>query len=93
MSTDRAGRWVRDDRVLWRRTPGAVVLLTNRTREPFSLTGSGRALWELLADALDEAELCQRLAALHDTDATEITSDVHHILRALAERGAVAYQP
>ena len=93
MSTGGAGRWVRDDRVLWRRTPGAVVLLTDRTPEPFVLTGSGRALWELLADALDDTELCQRLAALHDTDAAEIASDLHHTLRALTERGAVAHRP
>lgn len=93
MSTGGPGRWVRDESVLWRRTPGAVVLLTDQGREPFSLTGSGRALWELLADALDETELCQRLAALHGTDAADIASDVHHTLRALTERGAVAYRP
>ena len=78
--------------MLWRRTPGAVVLLTHQAREPFSLTGSGPALWELLADALDESELCQRLAGLHDADATEIASDVHQTLLTLSERGAVAYR-
>lgn len=92
MSTAGAGRWVRADSVLWRRTPGAVVLLTDQSREPFSLTGSGRALWELLADALDEPELCRRLAVLHDTDPEGIASDVHHVLVTLAERGAVGYR-
>ncbi|CAN5190393.1 hypothetical protein BH24ACT1_BH24ACT1_09320 [soil metagenome] len=91
VSTGGARRWVRGDRVLWRRTPGAVVLLTDHGREPFSLTGSGRALWELLGEALDEAELCRRLAALHGTEAAGIAADVHRILRDLAGRGAVRH--
>lgn len=79
--------------MLWRRTPAAVVLLAHGSAEPLSLTGSGRALWELLADPVDEAELCRRLADQHGTDAAAIAPDVQRTLDDLARRGAVTPLP
>ena len=70
-----------------------MILLVHDSGEPFSLTGSGRALWELLSDPLDESELCRRLADQHGTDVIAIAPDVHETLAALARRGAVSAQP
>lgn len=70
-----------------------MVVLAHDSSEPFSLTGSGRALWELLAEPLEEGELCRRLAGQHGTDVAAIAPDVHDTLAALARRGAVSAQP
>ena len=88
-----ASRWVRDAGALWRRTPNAVVVLADGTREPFTLTGSGRALWEALGDPLDEAELCHRLAERYGTDEVVVADDVRRVITDLDRRGALHHQP
>lgn len=79
----------RADRVLWRATPGGVVLLSMTMPEPVLLAGSGAALWELFAEPirLDEA-------AIALADAYGISSDValpaiEPVARELVRGGAV----
>lgn len=93
VSSSDGRRWVRDDGALWRRTPNAVVVLAAGTREPFTLTGSGRALWEELGDPIDEADLCHRLAERYATLDTALSDDVRRVIEDLARRGAVHHQP
>lgn len=94
MSKGGAGvRWVRAEGVLWRRTQAAIVMLTAEAREPFSLTGSGRSLWEVLGDPIDEHALCLRLARLHGADVALVAPAVRQVLGDLARRGAVVQRP
>jgi hypothetical protein len=82
-------RFVRSNQVLWRRTTNGVVLLPSHETEPFTLSGSGSALWEVLAEpvALDEAS--QLLAELHGVDADVVANDIAPVLDELTRRSAV----
>lgn len=92
VTTGGGGYWVRADGVLWRRTPVAVVVLAAGAAEPFLLTGSGPALWQLLADPVDEAELCRRLAECYGTTVATVAPGVLEVLGHLADVGAVRRQ-
>lgn len=93
MASSGARRWVRDDEALWRRTPNAVVVLASGSREPFTMAGSGPALWEELAEPVDEGALCHRLAQRFGTEASAVADDVRRVIEDLVERGAVHHQP
>lgn len=55
----------------------------------YSLSGSGPAAWELLADGADEAEISATLAARFDGDTAAIGSEVAALLEQLRESGLV----
>ena len=68
---------------------GDVMLLHLDSGACYRLNGVGARLWELAADPVEIAALRARLAA-ECADAPEsLSTDVHHFLQSLAERGLI----
>jgi hypothetical protein len=82
-------RFVRSSRVLWRRTSNGVVLLPSTESEPFTLSGSGSVLWEVLAEPVDVEEASQLLGELHGVDAEQVANDIAPVIDELTRRSAV----
>jgi hypothetical protein len=82
-------RWERDERVLWRRGPGSVVLLCPGSEAPISMRGTGLALWAALERPRSLAELARYLAAEYATDAAIVQRDIEPVVATLAASGAV----
>lgn len=82
-------RYVRSERVLWRRTTDAVIVLPIDHGEFFDLTGTGVALWELLdvPRTLDEA--AAELLTRFEGSVAAVTADVAPVLDDLVRRRAV----
>ena len=81
--------WGRTETVLWRRVPGAVLLLGVDAREPIAVSGPGADLWELLDEPVAESAACAALRTLYDTDEATVAADVRQLLQRLEERGLV----
>jgi len=82
-------RWVRTETVLWRRVPGAVLLLGVNTRDPIAVSGPGADLWELLGEEIAESTVCAALGSVYDAEETTVAADVRQVLEELEERGLV----
>lgn len=82
-------RWVRAPEVLWRETPDGVVLLPPGVSEPFALTDSGAAVWELLADPVELEAAVEHLATAYAVPADVVGASVQPLLHDLERRGAV----
>ena len=82
-------RWQQSPDVLCRESLDAIHLLPAGSDEPFTLAGSGRAVWRALAQPSTTAELVERLSSAHGADASQVRSDVEPILLELAARGAI----
>jgi hypothetical protein len=79
--------------VLWRRTADRVLLAPPGEGEMVSLSGTGVALWELLAEPSDLDRLATRLAVAYRADEHVVAMDVLPVLRDLARRGFVHEVP
>ena len=82
-------RWQRRSDALTRISLDSVLISTAEGTEPFSLSGPGPAIWELLATPITTAELVARLAASHNGDPVQVRADVEPILAQLHDRGAI----
>jgi hypothetical protein len=82
-------RWERDERVLWRRGPGWVVLLCSGSEAPISVRGAGVALWAALDRPRSLAELARHLAAEFAADSAIVRRDIEPVVATLAASGAV----
>jgi hypothetical protein len=80
--------WSRDPRVLWRRCGWRTLLLTPTQDRPAILEGPGPAVWDLLAEPVDEDELVASLSALFDAEAGAIRGEVLAFLERLESSGA-----
>lgn len=85
--------WARDPEVLWREVAGGAVLLPANADEPFALTDSGAALWELLESPMGLDEVAARLAAVYATSPAVVEESVRPLLRDLERRHAVRQMP
>lgn len=74
--------------MLWRRLPGAVLILRTADNDPIELSGSGANLWDLLAAPTTAAAACAVLSS-EDADPAVVTADIERVLRELEERGIV----
>ena len=84
------GPWCRAEPVLWRRTLDGVVLLEARAEaEPVVLRGPAAAIWELLAQPMDDADLVATLATSYGVDRARVAPDVAVALATLADLGAL----
>ncbi len=81
--------FVRSARVLWRSTPGAVLLLHVDRGEVEHLTGTGVALWDALCEPIDLAGISNRLAQLFGAQADTVRVDVQSVLRQLVDQQLV----
>ena len=75
--------------MLWRRVPGAVLLLGEDAHEPIALTGPGADLWELLGAPVTESTVFAALSSSYQTDEATVAVDVRKVMRELEERGLV----
>jgi Coenzyme PQQ synthesis protein D (PqqD) len=82
-------RWRRSAEVLWRRSLDAVVLLAPGRSEPFTLTGTGPEVWDLLDEAHSLDELAAVLASEHDAEDSVVVADLAPIIRELVAARAV----
>jgi hypothetical protein len=79
--------------VLWRDGAFGVVLLTPHSRDPLTLSGTGRALWVSLARPATVAELADDLAAVFDTEPEQVRADIAPVLEELVRMGALEARP
>lgn len=79
----------RADRVLWRDTPGGVVLLSMVMPAPVLLTGSGAALWELLADPIQLEEAAMLLAEFYGVPDDVVMQAILPVTSELVRCGAI----
>ncbi len=70
-----------------------MVLLPPGSREPKTLTGTGRALWQALARPMTAEELAAELAATFGTDAARVGTDIAPVLDELRSMGALVEVP
>lgn len=82
-------RFVRSRHVLWRRTSRGVVLLPVGSKEPFTLSGSGGVLWEVLAEPIELREASELLGQLHGIDAEVVEHDIAPVIDELERRAIV----
>jgi hypothetical protein len=75
--------------VLWRDGAFGVVLLPASAREPLTLEGTGRALWDALAAPVAPAALAARLADDFGTDPERVAADIAPVLDELLRCGAL----
>lgn len=83
-------RYTRSPDVLWRRTGDAVVMLPLAGGEVMDLSGTGRALWDLLVDPIDLEEATDSLARLFSAPSDVVRRDVEPVLRALLDRSLIS---
>jgi len=83
-------RFRRSSEALSRRVGSDVLVTTVGDGEIHELSGGASAVWRDLDVPLTRAELVDHLAAEHDVDPGEISSDVAACLDMLQELGVVA---
>lgn len=88
-----AARWVREPSVLWREITDGVLLLPAAAVEPFVLTDSGAALWELLETPVSVTSVSAQLAAAYGTQPDVVGEAVSPLLADLERRRAVRRVP
>jgi hypothetical protein len=86
----RAGRWVRDPAVLWRRSSDRIVVLPPGRTEPLLLEGTGAAAFELLDVPASVEELAATFAEVTGSDRAVIAGDLGPFLQELAAEGVLA---
>ena len=82
-------RYTRRERVLWRRTGDAVVLLAGDGRQVFTLEGSGVDLWHLLAEPIDLDEAASALAGVYGASSEQVAQDIAPVLEELSRRDVI----
>ncbi len=85
-------RYRRSDHVLWRRSHGAVLVMSPGHHEVVSLQGPGTALWELLALPATAAEVIRSLASMYGIAPETVAGDVAPLLDDLVARHIVRVQ-
>jgi hypothetical protein len=92
-SLHRSGtRLVRAPEVLWRAGAFGVVLAVPG-REPLTLAGTGRALWDALAEPVTPADLVAGLADAFGADPEVVAADIEPVLAELGRVGALEELP
>jgi len=82
-------RWRRRPDALWRRSVDAVLVLPAGADEPVTLTGTGPALWELLAEPCTVAQLAAVLADAYDAPIETVEADIAPVVDELARVDAL----
>ncbi len=81
--------FVREPRVVWRRTLRGIVALPPGSHDPNVLAPPGDAVWDGLATPTTADELIRGLAVDFGVDAVMIADDVHAMLGELSQAGLV----
>lgn len=83
------GMRLRQNDLTWQVVSEEVVVLDLSGSIYLKVNGSGRTLWEALAEGSSEAELAARLAEQYGIDAEQASADVSAFLADLRGRGLV----
>ena len=81
---------VRSDALLWSQVGDEVVLLDRRNDTYLGVNASGAALWPLLVDGCERAQLVGRLMELYGIDEQRADTDVDSLIADLAGQGLLA---
>jgi hypothetical protein len=73
--------------VAWREIGDELVVLHMGTATYLTINGSGRTLWNRLADGANRQELIEALIATYEIDDERARRDVDTFLASLAENG------
>jgi hypothetical protein len=79
--------------LLWREGEFGVVVLAPGSSEPQTLTGTGRALWDVLARPVTVDDLVERLATRFGVDPACVEVDIAPVLAELHRIGAIDQEP
>lgn len=82
-------RYVRDRRVLWRRTADGIVV-RRRERQPGTISGTGEVLWDLLEEPRTLTALADELSHVYSASADQIARDIAPVLDELTAVGIVS---
>ncbi|MFI5047442.1 MAG: PqqD family protein [Acidimicrobiia bacterium] len=82
-------RWRRRPDALWRRGLDAVLVLPVDADEPVMLTGTGPAVWELLAEPCTVPQLAAVLSEVYDAEPATVEADVRPVVDELVRLGAL----
>ena len=80
---------LRDKNLTWQVVGEDVVILDLQESVYLKLNGSGRVLWEALADSRTESELVAALVGTFGIDEDRATSDVTSFVAQLRGRGLI----
>ena len=83
-------RYARSPAVLWRRTGDTVVMLSMDGGDVVELSGTGSALWDVLAGPISQEEASEVLSRLFAAPLDVVAGDVGPVLRELLDRSLVA---
>jgi hypothetical protein len=86
------GRLRRADGVLWREGEFGVIVVADAA-EPYTLEGTGRALWHALAAPVGADELATDLARAFGVDRGRIVADIAPVLAELTRIGVIIEEP
>lgn len=85
---------VKDGFVLREVAGQAVVIATGEASKKFhgmvKLNGTGKVIWQGLADGLSEEQVAERLVAEYDVTAEQAAADVHAFTKKMADEGFLA---
>jgi hypothetical protein len=76
---------INSQEVIWREVGDEIVILHMTTATYLTINGSGRLLWNRLADGADEPTLIGLLVSEYGIDEAQAKEDVHAFLTALAD--------
>lgn len=82
-------RWVRSERVLWRRLADGVIVLPLEAEEPVMLAGSGAVLWDFLATPMAVEEAADAVALSFGITSETAEAGIRPFIAELAERAVV----
>jgi hypothetical protein len=85
--------WRRAPRALWRRSGERTLVLCPGQDRPLVISGAGQAIWELLADPIEERALVSVLAEAVDADRDRVGSETRAFLEHLASESAAIREP
>ena len=81
---------LRTDNLSWQLTGENIVVLDLTSSVYLQLSGSGRLLWECLAEGATRDELIDALVNRYEIDADRAGADVDDFLSDLTDRGLLA---
>ena len=82
-------RWRRRPDALWRRSLDAVLVLAAGADEPVPLTGTGPAVWELLAEPCTVPQLAAVLSEGFDAEPATVEADLRPMIDELVRLDAL----
>src|SRR5581483_7189478 len=78
---------IKTQEVAWREIGDEMVVLHLGTATYLSINGSGRTLWNRMADGASRQELIDALIATYEIDGDRAARDVDTFITSLAENG------